>query len=123
MKQRPALPEGTIDRIWQRMTDIYGHKWTSGYGDCDKDGTWAMGLADMTNAELRAGFVACVKRSDPWPPSLPEFRSLCRPVQERRENAAAYRFSPDRQLPYKIGDDQRAIARQALAAARQAIKS
>lgn len=104
------------------MAEIYGHKWTSAYGDIDRDGTWAQGLADMSNIELRAGFVACVKRSESWPPSLPEFRALCRPVVEKRENEAMYRFPPDRQLPHLLSDEARANGRAALAAARQAIK-
>lgn len=102
------------------MAEIYGHKWTSAYGDSDADGTWAKGLADMSNADLKQGFLACIQRGDAWPPSLPEFRALCKP--EKRENEAMYRFPPDRQLPHKLSDESRSKGRAALAAARAAIK-
>lgn len=59
------------------MTEIYGHKWTSSFGDSDDEGTWAAGLADLSMEQLKSGFIACVRRADPWPPSLPEFRTLC----------------------------------------------
>jgi hypothetical protein len=117
-----GLPARIIDRVWQRMAEIYGHKWTSSYGDIDKDGTWAQGLADMRPDELRTGFVSCVKRGDPWPPSLPEFRALCRPAPGKREHAAMYGLPPSRQLPHKIDDDARAKGRAAVARIRHALR-
>jgi len=62
------------------MAAIYGHKWVSAHGDSDitRD-TWQRGLRDITTAELAAGLRAVIARPDPWPPSLPEFRALCRP--------------------------------------------
>lgn len=66
--------------LWARMAAIYGHKWVSAHGDSDitRD-TWQRGLKDLTTAELATGLRAVVTRPDPWPPSLPEFRALCRP--------------------------------------------
>lgn len=43
--------------------------------------TWSEGLADLAGDEIRAGLVACLNASD-WPPTLPEFRRLCRPVPD-----------------------------------------
>jgi len=97
------------------MTEIYGHKWTSHYGEADIEGTWARGLADMSGQELKAGFIACLNSGEAWPPSLPEFRVMCRPVKEKRENAAAYRCTGPR-LPLKLSDEDRAKGRAALAA-------
>jgi len=123
-QQQPAqLPTRIIDAVWQRMTEIYGHKWTSHYGTSDDSGTWAKGLADMSGAELKAGFLACLTNGEPWPPSLPEFRNLCRPPKEKRENAAAYRYTGP-SLPHKISDEAKAKGRAAIAEAmRVALKA
>ena len=86
------------------MTEIYGHKWVSNYGDADHSGTWAKGLADLTTENLKEGFKACMRDGREWPPSLPEFRKLCKP---KRENAGMYRIPPSRQLPKKLSDDER----------------
>ena len=62
------------------MTAIYGHRWTSQYGDCNAAmEIWQKGLSDLTAEELGAGLRAMLNRDDPWPPSLPEFRGLCKP--------------------------------------------
>lgn len=60
---------------------IYGARWTSNYGERD-DGTWAKGLHGITPAQIAGALGRCVKRSDPWPPTLPEFRTLCFPSRE-----------------------------------------
>lgn len=63
------------------MAEIYGHRWTSSYGDSTEadgaPGTWAKGLAGVTPAQLADGLKACITSSDPWPPTLPEFRAMC----------------------------------------------
>jgi len=64
-------------QVWVRFAEIYGHKWTSQYGDKYLE-SWAAGLSGLTAQELANGFRWCVtQRNDPWPPSLPEFRSAC----------------------------------------------
>ncbi len=65
-----------MDRLWERMTAIYGHRWTSAYGNED-DGTWLQGLAGVTPDQIAAGLSRCLERGDGWPPTLPEFRALC----------------------------------------------
>lgn len=57
---------------------MYGHRWVSSFGEKD-DGTWCRGLGDISVDELRHGLDACLKNENPWPPTLPEFRALCRP--------------------------------------------
>lgn len=72
-----ALPSEWVDRLWERMTAMYGHKWVSAHGACD-DGTWAAGLHGLTAEEIAQGLTLCLKREDVWPPSLPEFRAMCK---------------------------------------------
>jgi len=85
LKQEAKQNESTIDELWRRMTSIYGHKWLSSFGPSDIDGTWARGLAGVSNKEISHGLVQCVMRSkdraktgdEDWPPTLGEFRALC----------------------------------------------
>lgn len=73
-------------RFWARMAAIYGHKWTSSYGErCDDDegaltlvgDTWARGLSGISDQAIARGVNGCLMSSDPWPPSLPLFRASC----------------------------------------------
>lgn len=89
--RRPASPEPVpngnaapqservMTRLWLRMTKIYGHRWTAGFGESD-DGTWAKGLRGMSPEQIAFGLSRCVERGDSWPPTLPEFRALCTPT-------------------------------------------
>lgn len=77
---RPGSLEGRIRRLWLRMAEIYGHKWTATYGADAATGagsTWAKGLAGMDDSEFQAGIENCILSADPWPPTLPEFRAMC----------------------------------------------
>lgn len=74
------LPPTATRTLWVRMAEIYGHKWTSAYGDNPNEGaaqTWAKGLAGLRSQQLADGLKACLASADPWPPTLPEFRSMC----------------------------------------------
>ena len=63
------------------MGATFGHRWISSYGT-EPSETWLAGLVDMTPEELRTGLVACMTWEPEWPPTLPQFRKLCRPVQQ-----------------------------------------
>lgn len=73
-------------RFWQRMAAIYGHKWTSAYGDTpfDDNGsltlagdTWQRGLTGVAEQDIAKGLQAALMSADGWPPTLPAFRALC----------------------------------------------
>ena len=81
-RPRPAV----LRRLWERMAALYHHRWSSALGDMPQsdDGaltvagdTWSRGLAGITPDQIGLGIDACMTRSDPWPPTLPEFRALC----------------------------------------------
>ena len=56
---------------------MYGHRWTSQHGDTD-DGTWRKGLSDVDPNTVGQALKRLVDRGDGWPPTLPEFRLMCR---------------------------------------------
>lgn len=72
--------------LWERLNHIYGHRFSSAYGESavDTEGnltataqTWAVGLANMTGQQIADGLHKCIE-SDEWP-SLPMFRINCLP--------------------------------------------
>lgn len=75
------LPDIAImRRLWERMAEIYGHRWNSSFGEDASVGagvTWARGLVGLTAGQIAQGIEAAVASSDPWPPTLPAFRALC----------------------------------------------
>jgi hypothetical protein len=81
------------------MTQIYGHRWLSSYGDSADEGRlsetamiWKKGLRGVTSKQIAEGLAQCLEQGDPWPPSLPEFRLLCLGNNiQHKQNAAAYR--------------------------------
>lgn len=72
-----AWDDRLIELLWERMTALYGHRWTSQHGAAD-DGTWAKGLADIDPNSVGQAIKRLLNRGDAWPPSLPEFRMMCR---------------------------------------------
>ena len=68
------------------MAEWYGHKWESSFGPHPLD-TWAYGLHGLNDQELRHGLDSIRDREEIWPPSLPEFSGMCRPVGGRVEAA------------------------------------
>lgn len=78
------LPDSPSDqvmrRLWLRMTEIYGHRWTSAYGEDAEQGagsTWAQGLAGLSSRDIATGLRAALLSTNPWPPTLPQFRAMC----------------------------------------------
>jgi hypothetical protein len=62
------------------MEDRYGSMWADRYGAFPRErvkATWAADLADMSREEIARGVHAC--RDLRFPPTLAEFRLLCRP--------------------------------------------
>ena len=73
-------------RFWQRMAAIYGHKWTSAFGDSPFNDqgvmtiagdTWQRGLTGISESAIAKGLQAALTSADGWPPTLPAFRALC----------------------------------------------
>lgn len=78
--------EITMARLWQKMSEIYGHRFQSAWGECATPNgaltetceTWLSGLAQFTLVEIKHGLNEVIKRGDEWPPSLPELMALCK---------------------------------------------
>lgn len=61
---------------------MYGQKWVDyielAGGSESAMKVWQQGLEGITSEEIRRGVGACLFSGKPWPPTLPEFRDLCR---------------------------------------------
>lgn len=74
------LPESWVEQLFQKMLLDYGKKFTDMWGSADMDlliSHWSRELGVFTDAELLRGTAAMAHQN--WPPSLPEFKALCRP--------------------------------------------
>lgn len=75
-----ALPEAWIERLLDKMLLSYGKKFLDQWGGIDTDklvAHWSSELAGFNRDELGRGYAALEARE--WPPTLPEFKKLCRP--------------------------------------------
>ncbi|WP_440966127.1 hypothetical protein ACL58G_07810 [Massilia sp. GER05] len=75
-----ALPEAWIERLFERMLLEYGKRFGDQWAQANMDkliAHWAAELAGYSGAELKRGVDALASRD--WPPTLPEFKRMCRP--------------------------------------------
>lgn len=80
MENRNASPDRVIDRLFQRMTLIYGTAWADKWRGVplgQVKAEWSAGLHSFDTEALRMALAALVKQANPFPPSLPEFRGIC----------------------------------------------
>lgn len=70
-----------IEHLFARLTAYYGARFAGMWHCCDPElmrSVWAEELSDLSVDELSRGLAAC--RDLTHPPTLPEFRRLCRPA-------------------------------------------
>ena len=64
------------DWVWEQMTDIWGEQWMRERGE-QPSNMWVTQLSSITNDHLQRGVNRTVSERLNWPPSLPQFLSLC----------------------------------------------
>lgn len=75
-----VLPDTWVEKLFQKMEDRFGDLWANRYGAFPRarvKQTWAEDLGDLSGEEVARGVSA--SKSIKFPPTLPEFRALCRP--------------------------------------------
>lgn len=76
-----AVPEAWIERLFVRLSAIYGSKMATMWGDCPKADimdAWGEALASADPANVRSALAKVAERYPSWPPTLGEFMALCR---------------------------------------------
>lgn len=78
------LPESWVERMFDRMLLDFGKKFTDQWQGADPDKLvkhWAHEMAQYSAQEIKRGLDAMQGRD--WPPTLPEFKKMCRPATDR----------------------------------------
>jgi hypothetical protein len=82
----PSLPDSWVERLFQKFEDFYGAKWAAQFGDFPRDrvkATWAEELAGFADKGDAIAQALSAQKSNPFPPTLPEFLNLCRESAKR----------------------------------------
>jgi len=78
-----SCPLAWVERLFERLSGMYGARFADMWAGSDLEAVkaiWSEDLAGYSGEEIRCGIAAC--KSKAWPPTLPEFLLLCRPVVE-----------------------------------------
>lgn len=73
--------EAVVEQLFADMLLAYGKRFGDMWGGSTADALiafWVRGLRGYTPREIKRGIAALDTR--PWPPTLPEFKALCRPA-------------------------------------------
>lgn len=70
-----------MERLWELMLEIFGHKWESNYGMEPTEG-WRRSLKGITPEMIAKGFQALYEKGEEWPPSATEFAAMCKGRKE-----------------------------------------
>jgi len=65
-----------INKLWVRMSQIYGAKWVSNYGEVPTQ-PWINLINNMPHEKIAHGLNEIIKEGDNWPASLAKFNKMC----------------------------------------------
>jgi hypothetical protein len=74
----PTTPERHVlrmQRLWEVMTEAYGHRWTSTFHD-QPNRTWARKCQTLTDEQMARGVEKSIDLPDGWPPSIGQYLEL-----------------------------------------------
>lgn len=87
------LPQNLMDSLWIKMSEMYGHRWTSNFGASAEPGhSWATVLKGLSGQQIANGLNALVEKGEEfdWPPPANVFRSMCLQVPGLPSEAQAW---------------------------------
>lgn len=112
---RNASPESLVDRLFQKLHTMYGKLWADMWVGAPMDAVkaeWARTLTGVEPEAMRLALDAILKAGKPFPPTLPEFTSLCRQFA-RTGSHRLMLMSPRQQAPADAFQSLRNILRKA----------
>jgi len=94
------------------MTGLFGEQWTRSYGDVpDPLGVWRAALKGVSWNLITFGLSRMAESGAKYPPSAPEFRSLC-VIKKHWEHARMDNVVPqERRISSKTKEERDEIAR------------
>lgn len=87
--KRSALPDEVVRAIFRRLAGMYGAAWADKWLNQPMDEVmrvWGEELCDCTGDMIKH---ALWNLDSTFPPSLPEFRAMCRRYRERQQEQTA----------------------------------
>ena len=87
------MPQPLLDKLWIKMSEMYGHRWTSNFGvSADTSHSWATVLKGITGKQIANGLNVLVEKGDEfdWPPPANVFRAMCLQVPGLPSEAQAW---------------------------------
>lgn len=87
------LSQPMLDKLWLKMTEMYGHRWTANFGVlADPNHSWASVLKGITGQQIANGLNALVEKGAEfdWPPPANVFRAMCLEVPGLPTEAQAW---------------------------------
>ncbi|WKL53102.1 hypothetical protein Q1W70_00410 [Pseudomonas kielensis] len=94
LSEKPEkLPQKLMDSLWIKMSEMYGHRWTSNFGvSADPGHSWATVLKGLTGQQIANGLNTLVEKGDEfdWPPPANVFRAMCLQVPGLPSEAQAW---------------------------------
>lgn len=90
--EQPRLSQKALNKLWLKMTEIFGHRWTSSFGEsANQDHSWAKILAGLNGTQIANGLgVVAADQTLEWPPSANVFRGMCLQVPGMPSTADAW---------------------------------
>lgn len=108
--------ERRVRALWMRMTQMYGTRWSSSYGEIPAGGvsatmcSWARAIDRYPDEAIRWALDALDQSGREWPPARPEFIQLLKSYP-RPQYQALPRPKPDPRVAEKhLGEMRTALA-------------
>ncbi|MEO8752331.1 MAG: hypothetical protein ABI624_06615 [Casimicrobiaceae bacterium] len=83
---RNVSPEALVDRLFQRFSTMYGRGWLDMWVGIPMDAIkadWAASLTGVEPEAMRLAIETLMTEGKPFPPTQPQFVSLCRQFRRR----------------------------------------
>lgn len=76
------MDEKWLSALWQRLNDVYGHKWQSLFANNGSMESWrinwGIGLEAIAADEIKYALEKMLSHYQEWPPTLGQFLQLCK---------------------------------------------
>ena len=76
--------------VFSRFASIYGNRWTASYAGNAGEAAmreWERAMQGVSDSDIDQAIGRCIRRADGWPPTLPEFLTMCRGEREPTRQA------------------------------------
>jgi len=80
-KKCSPIDERIMEALWSRLGHIYGNKFSDEFGNSIEFWFRAFQEKGLCAEDIKHGLDACLDSGDQFPPTLPKFLRMCKPVR------------------------------------------